>query len=295
MNRQRTANPVWLPFAPILFVGMWSTGFIGSRLSAPFAEPLSFLAVRFLIVGIILTIAALISGAHWPRGSDAVWSLIIGALTHGVYLGGVFWAIYYGMPAGVTALITALQPLISTLLAAPLLGEKTGIRHWTGLALGLSGVCLVVWPKLGLGDNGINMATIFAVFAGTFAISLGSILQKIHVGNVDLRTGPVVQFIGGTIVVGIGAMLSEHFQITWNGDVIFALGWLVIVLSLGAISLLYIMLRHGKVSKITGLFFLVPSITALIAWPLFGETLNAIQLSGMAVCAIGVFIVTHKS
>jgi len=285
----------WLSLAPALFVGLWATGFIGSRLSAPFAEPLSFLSVRFAIVTTILLVVSLVMKAKWPQFRIAIWALVIGALTQGGYLGGIFWAIYYGMPAGVAALITALQPLLTAALAGLLLGEKITPRHWTGLAIGLAGVAMVVWPKLTFSAIGITPATLLVSFLATLSITLGSILQKRHLGNIDIRTGNTLQFAGGGLVVLTGAMATENFNIIWNADVVFAMIWLVFVLSIGAITMLYLMIRHGEVSKVSSLFFLVPSVTVVIAYFLFDETLDAIQLVGIAVCSGAVLLVTRKA
>ena len=285
----------WLSLAPALFVGLWATGFIGSRLSAPYAEPLSFLAVRFAIVTTILLIASLVMRAKWPSPKICMWAFITGAFSQGGYLGGVFWAIYYGMPAGVAALITALQPLLTAAFAGLILGEKITPRHWAGLAIGLGGVAMVVWPKLAFSDVGITPATLSVCFLATVSITLGAIMQKRFLSNVDLRSGNSLQFAGGTLVVLIGALATENFNIVWNGDVIFAMIWLIFVLSIGAISMLYLMIRHGEVSKVASLFFLVPSVTVVIAWLLFDETLSPIQLAGMAVCAGAVLLVTRKT
>ena len=284
----------WLSFAPVLFVCLWATGFIGSRLSAPYAEPLSFLSVRFAIVAVLFTAISFAFGAKWPSPRVGLWAIVTGMFTQGGYLGGVFWAIYYGMPAGTAALITALQPLLTTVLAGAVLGEKTDWRHWTGLLLGLLGVGLVVWPKLSFADAGITPITIFMTFMATVSITVGSIMQKRFLASIDVRVGNALQFVGGGLVVFGAALITEDFNIVWNGDVIFAMVWLVFVLSLGAVSMLFLMIRHGEVSKVSSLFFLVPAVTAVMAFFLFDETLGVIQLVGMVVCAGGVLLVTKK-
>jgi len=284
----------WLSFAPVLFVCLWATGFIGSRLSAPYAEPLSFLSVRFAIVAVLFTAISFAFGAKWPSPRVGLWAIVTGMFTQGGYLGGVFWAIYYGMPAGTAALITALQPLLTTVLAGVVLGEKTDWRHWTGLLLGLLGVGLVVWPKLSFADAGITPITIFMTFMATVSITVGSIMQKRFLASIDVRVGNALQFVGGGLVVFGAALITEDFNIVWNGDVIFAMVWLVFVLSLGAVSMLFLMIRHGEVSKVSSLFFLVPAVTAVMAFFLFDETLGVIQLVGMVVCAGGVLLVTKK-
>jgi drug/metabolite transporter (DMT)-like permease len=291
----RSAAPVWLAFTPGLFVFLWATGFIGARLSADDAEPFSFLAIRFAIVAVILAVAALVFGAPWPNRRAAAHALVVGALMHGGYLGCVFWSISRGLPAGVSALIVGLQPLLTALIAAPVLGERITPRHWLGLGVGILGVALVVWPRLTFGDHGITPATVAGSVLATLSITIGSIYQKRHMTGLDLRSGNAIQFFGAAAVVGLAALASERFHITWTGEVVFAMAWLVLVLSIGAITLLYLMIRHGEVSRIAGLFYLVPAVTAAIAWLLFDETLSPVQILGMAVCAGAVMLVTRRA
>lgn len=294
MKNNAPHSGAWLQAAPAMFVVLWATGFIGSRLSAPYAEPLSFLSVRFAIVAVLFALISLALRARWPDRRTALVAVVIGMLTQGGYLGGIFWAIYYGMPAGVAALITALQPLLTTVLAGLFLGERAGLRHWAGLITGIIGVGLVVWPKLTFDNVGITPVTLLAAFLATLSITIGAVLQKRFLSQVDLRTGNALQFVGGGMVVFAGALLSESFAIEWNGDVIFAMAWLVLVLSLGALSLLYLMIRHGEVSRVSSLFFMVPAVTSIIAYFLFDEKLVLVQLAGMVICAGAVLMVTRK-
>ncbi len=287
--------PAWLGIAPVIFVLLWSTGFIGARLTGPYAEPLSFLSIRFAIVAALLAAAGLVMGARWPDRRMALHCMITGALMHGGYLGFVFWSIWKGMPAGVSALIVGLQPLVTALLAGMFLGERISPRHWLGLAIGLVGIAMVVWPKFALTDAGITPVTVGANILAMLSITLGSLYQKSFMSSVDLRTGNAWQFAGATMVTGIAALAAESFDITWNGPVIFAMTWLVFVLSIGAISLLYLMIRHGEISRVTTLFYLVPGVTALIAWAMFGEALLPLQIAGMVVCAGAVMLATRKS
>jgi len=286
--------PGWLRFTPALFVFLWSTGFIGARLSAPDAEPLSFLTWRFGIVAAILAAASLLFRAPWPRGVAALHALAAGALIHGGYLGLVFWSIARGLPAGVSALIVGLQPLMTALLAASWLGERITWRHWLGLAVGLVGISLVVWPKLTFAAHGITPATVTASVLATLSITIGSIYQKRFAAGLDLRSGNALQFLGAAAVTGAGALLTESFAVRWTPSVLFAMAWLVLVLSIGAISILYLMIRHGEVSRVAGLFYLVPAVTALIAWAIFDETLTPIQMAGMAICAGAVMLVARR-
>ncbi len=284
----------WLSFAPVIFVGLWATGFIGSRLSAPHAEPLSFLTIRFAIVALILIGVALIFSAKWPGRRTAGWAVLTGGFLHGGYLGGVFWAIYHGMPAGMAALITSMQPLLTSVFAGIFLGEIIRTRQWVGLVLGLFGVALAVWPGFTLSSTGITPLTLGVCVLAMLSITVGSILQKRFLGALDLRTGNALQFSGGMLVVLAGALISENFEITWNADVIFAMVWLVFALSIGAISLLYLMIRYDEVSKVASLFYLVPSVTSVFAFLLFDERLSTIQLAGMVVCAAAVFLVARR-
>ncbi len=298
MNRETApsspATSLALQWAPAVFVLLWSTGFIGARLGMPDAEPFTFLAVRFAIAGLILLAVAVAMGAPWPRGWRAMAaSVAAGALIHGVYLGGVFWAISQGMPAGVSALIVALQPLLTALIAAPVLGERIERSHWAGLAVGLAGLALVLGPKLEWGGTGITPATISASLLAVFAIALGSVGQKRFSADADLRTGTCLQYLGGFLVVLLGAVVSERFRIEPTPAVIVAMVWLVFALSIGAVSFYMLLLRHGAVAQVATLFYLVPPVTALVAWAMFGETLTFVQIAGMGVTVAGVALATR--
>jgi len=279
---------------PALFVLLWSTGYIGARAAAPGSDPLTFLFVRFALAGALLLAAALVARAAWPRGRRAILdSLIAGALIQGGYLGGVFWSIYHGMPAGIAALIVALQPLLTGLLAGPLLGEKVTRAHWLGLVIGLIGLVMVLGPKIELTGAGITPVTVAVTVIAVLSIVLGSIWQKARAAHVDLRTGTCLQYAGGAILAGIGALASEDLRIDWTAEVALAMAWLVLALSIGAVLLYMLLIRRGAVAKIATLFYLVPPCTAVIAWLLFGETLTALQIAGMAVTVAGVAIATR--
>ena len=279
--------------APTLFVLLWSTGFIGARLGAPHSEPLSFLTVRFAIVIALLLPIALAMRSKWPGLRNTGHAVVVGVLVHGIYLGGVFWAIDRGMPAGVAALIVGLQPVLTALAAGLALGETVTPKHWAGLAIGLVGVTLVLAPKLDVANEGIGLATIIPTLVGTIGITLGTVYQKRFATGVDLMAGGVFQYIGALSVVGLGSLAFENFDIQWTGEFIIALAWLVLVLSIGAITLLMLLIRAGAVSRTASLFYLVPALTALVAFLLFGETLNWIQLAGMAVTTIAVALVAR--
>jgi drug/metabolite transporter (DMT)-like permease len=293
MAHQRP-TPNRIAAASASFVVIWATGFIVARLSAPHVEPLTFLTLRFLAAGILLVILALLFKARWPSRSATLHAAIAGTLLHGGYLGACYWAVAHGLPAGIAALIAGLQPVLTAILAGRLLGERITVRHWLGLAVALFGVALVLAPKLSLNVvDGITPATVLAMTFGALSMTLGSIYQKRHVTNIDLLTGTVWQYAGAFVIVALGAALTENFRFDATPDAWIALGWSVIVLSIGAILLLMALIRHGDVAKVSALIFLVPAVAAVMAWLLFAETLTPVQIAGMLVCALGVLLVTR--
>jgi drug/metabolite transporter (DMT)-like permease len=216
---------------------------------------------------------------------------VTGVLLQAGYLGGVFASIHEGMPAGVSALITGLQPLVTAVLAGWLLSETLRGRQWLGLVLGLVGVMLVVAERAEVVTIRVE-AIGLAVFA-LASISLGTVWQKLHGTGVDLRTGAAIQFIAAGIVLAPFAILETQ-PIAWSGELVFALAWLVLVLSLGAIFLLLYLIRRGAATQVASLFYLVPPTTALIAWPLFGETYSIVSAGGMGLAMLAVWLVTQK-
>jgi drug/metabolite transporter (DMT)-like permease len=288
--------PAIIPIAPALFVIMWATGFVVARLSAPHVEPLTFLAIRFPIAGAMFAGIATATAASWPGPKLAWHAAVAGALLHGGYLGPVYWAVARGMPAGVSALIIGLQPLITAIFASFMVKEEIGPRHWLGLAVGMAGVALVVLPKLSFAAiGGITPLTTLVNLAGAGFIAFGTVYQKKHATGLNLASGGVWQYAGATVVVLSGALLLEDFGFDGSFNAWFALGWSVIVLSLGAITLLMLLIRHGDVARVSSLVFLVPAVSASMAYFLFGETLTVMQMLGMAVCAAAVLIVTGKA
>lgn len=295
MTEQTVNRPqaLWLGAMPGLFVFLWSTGFIGAKLGLPYAEPLTFLGLRFVIVAVFLLVVTLVARAPWPRSwREAGHVAVAGLLLHGVYLGGVFASIHQGVPAGVSALIVGIQPLLTAVVVGPLLGERVTPLQWLGLTLGLFGVALVVWNKLGLGD-GTPFGMALAVFA-LLGITAGTLYQKKYCGATDLRSGNVIQFAAAAAAMLLLAPLFETMRIEWSGRFVFALAWLVLVMSVGAITLLYILIRRGAAARVASLFYMVPPSTALIAWFLFGETLDATALAGMALAVIGVALINLR-
>lgn len=281
-------------FYPLLFVFLWSTGFIGARLGLPYAEPLSFLLVRYLCVILLMMVIALSSRAPWPREPRQWLHIgISGVLIHAIYLGGVFLSIKHGLPAGIAALVVGMQPLLTAVGAGWLLGERVRIRQWIGLAVGFLGVALVVSGKFGGGaELGSMLAPALVALLG---ITVGTLYQKRFCAGFDLRTGSVIQFIPSAIVTALAIALFTEFQITWTARFVFALGWLVLVLSIGAISLLNLLIHSGSAVNVASLFYLVPLSTALIAWLVFGETLPPVAIVGMALAVGGVYLVVKRA
>jgi drug/metabolite transporter (DMT)-like permease len=275
-----------------LFVLLWSTGFIGAKFGLPYAEPLTFLVVRFWIVAAIMLAIALTTRASWPKSwREGLHVAIAGLLIHATFLGGVFSSMYHGIPAGVTALVVGLQPLVTATVVGPLLGEKVSSRQWLGFVLGLVGVTLVLLKKLSFDISDIS-GLLYCVVA-LLGITAGTLYQKKFSSFMDLRSGTVIQYIAAGVAMLFLARLTETMKITWSWEFIFALFWLTVVLSVGAITLLFVLIRRGKASEVASLFYLVPPCTALIAYFIFGETLGPIALLGMAIAVVGVALVNR--
>jgi drug/metabolite transporter (DMT)-like permease len=274
--------------APFLFVFLWSTGFLGAKLGLPHAAPLAFLLVRYIAVIVLMTAIALAFRAPWPRDARHWFHIgISGLLLHAFYLGGVFVAVSFGLPAGITALVVGLQPLLTATVAGRLLGETVLPQQWLGLVLGFVGVALVLSNKLGAGFGAEAMVP--AVVA-LLAITAGTLYQKKFCPRFDWRSGAVAQFLPTAVVTAIVVFALDDFRIDWTGEFVFALAWLVLVLSIGAISLLNWLIRHGSAVNVASLFYLTPPTTALLAWALFGETLAGSALVGMALAVLGVYL-----
>lgn len=289
-----SAHPRWVRFAPALFVMLWSTGFIGAKLGLPYAEPLTFLTLRMGMVALLLGAIGLSVRAPWPGDRRKLGHIVIaGLLVHGGYLGGVFSAIRYGLAAGLVALIVGLQPILTALAGGFWFGEQVSSRQWVGLGLGLVGVTLVVADKIDLA--GISAAGLGCSVFALFSITAGTLYQKRHGGSMDFRTGGGIQYAATGAVLGLLASVSETMEVVWSGAFVFALAWLCLVLSVGAVSLLYLLIRRGEAAEVSSLFYLTPPVTALMAWALFGESLTPLMLFGMALAALGVALVTRKA
>jgi len=283
--------------APVIFVLLWSTGYIGAKLGLPYAEPFTFLALRMaLTLCILVPVVAIFVKT---RSSLSSWghSMVSGLLIHGIYLGAIFFAISRGMPAGISSMMVALQPLLTVIIARFLLSEKISTRQVLAFAFALGGVLLVLSPKItgGLAGEGLTFVNIVCVFVSVIAISLGSVYQKRFGASTDLRVTACGQYIGAVIPLLVLSFLFETRNIEWSGQFIFALLWLILVLSIGAVGLLMFLIRRDSAGQTASLFYLVPVVTSLLSWALFDETLTPVQLIGMAVVVAAVAWSTRRA
>lgn len=276
----------------MLFVLLWSTGFIGAKYGLPYAEPFTLLFLRFVLV--LLLLAPLV---WWLRPTMAMrlrergHLMVSGLLLHGVYLGGVFAAIKLGLSAGMTALIVGGQPVLTSLAAPLLFGERPRLLHWAGLALGFAGIYLI----LGGGTEAhVAPPALLAAVAALFGITAGTLYQKRFCTQHDLLAVAVHQYLPTVALFGLGAWLFETRAVEWTAQFVAALLWLVLALSLGAILLLTWLIKHGEASKVSSLFYLVPPVTAVMAWLLFDEPLGGLKIAGIALVALGVWLVMRR-
>jgi drug/metabolite transporter (DMT)-like permease len=273
---------------PLLFVFLWSTGFIGAKYGLPHAQPLTFLAIRYAAVIALMTLIALATKAPWPKTKEQWFHIAVsGLLVHAIYLGGVFSAIAKGFPAGLASLVVGLQPLLTAFIAGWFLKETIILRQWIGLVLGLVGIGLVLSGRI---NSGFTLDGIELTLLALLGITVGTLYQKKFCSGLDWRTGAVVQFIPAAIATISVASFTENFRVEFTSSFVFALAWLVLVLSIGAISLLNYLIRHGTSVNVASLFYLVPASTVVIAWLLFGETLSVMAIIGMVLTIAGVYL-----
>ncbi|VVE11586.1 peptide ABC transporter ATP-binding protein [Pandoraea capi] len=302
---------IWTATMPWWFVLIWSTGFIVAKYGMPNAEPLTFLTWRYGCTLVVMLPIMWLTRTPWPmrhglegnvrevttvRAERIDWPLIAhlaisGILIQAVYLGGVWAAIKHGAPAGLAALIVGIQPLLTALFAR-VVGEPVSRRQWLGLLCGFIGVGLVVANKVGV--RGVGVGVIALCVLSLVAITAGTLYQKRFCSHFDLRVGTVVQFGAAFLVTLPAAWALETMQVRWNAEMIGALAWSVLALSIGAISLLFLLIRRGAATKVSSLMYLTPPTTAVMAWLLFGETLSPLSAAGMIVAALGVALVIER-
>jgi drug/metabolite transporter (DMT)-like permease len=278
--------------APAMFVVLWSTGFIGTKYVLRNAEPLTYLAIRMVLVVALMAAIVAVARPRWPDRIGIAHSVVAGILVHGFYLGGTAIAIAHSVPAGLSALIPGLQPILTSTLANRWLGERVTPLQWAGLLIGLAGVVLILHDRPMSGEAGWGW---FASGVSLVSITLGTLYQRRYCGRIDWRVGNLVQYIAVAIFFSFGAWLFENGVVHWTSEFILALIWLAVVLSLGSIGLLYWLIRRSAATSVASLFYLVPAVTAVMAYVLFGERLDAVAIAGMVACAAAVFLVNKSA
>jgi drug/metabolite transporter (DMT)-like permease len=280
--------------APALFVLLWSTGFVGAKYGLPYAEPFTFLGLRLAIAAALLALLAVVlRSAGMASGPQYGRAAVVGIFLHAGYLGGVFYAISLGIPAGVSAVVVSLQPVLTAVLAANVLGERPTARQWLGLGLGVAGVVLVVGPGIAAADSAepLSTAGLAACLVALASGTLGTVYQKRHGDGIPLVWGTAVQYVAAAALLLAVAVATEDMTIRWTVEFVGALVWLVVVLSLGAVLLLLLLLRRGTAASVSSLYYLVPPAVAVEAFLLFGERVSPLSLVGIVVTTLGVALV----
>lgn len=280
--------------APATFVFLWSTGFVGARYGLPYAEPFTLTAIRFSIVTILLCLLIFVRRVQFSR-SWRMWAhlAVSGILIHSCYIGGIFSAIDLGVDISVAALIAGGQPLLTAIIAVIFLGERLNLRQWSGFIVGFMGLFLVVFKSLD--TDALPILGLVGCVVGLIGITAGTLYQKRFVVGIDLFSASAVQFGFALLPCVLWSFALETREIEWNLTVILALLWLCFVLSLGAISILLFLIRMGAASRVSSLFYLVPPVTAVQGYWLFGERLGVAQIIGIAVAALGVALINYAT
>ena len=278
--------------APAIFVVLWSTGFVGTKYVIRNADPLTYLAIRMAIVVVLMALICVIVRPVWPSGREIGHSIVAGILVHGFYLGGTAVAISLSIPAGLSALMPGLQPILMSTIANRWLGERVTPLQWGGLLLGLVGVALIMHDRPMSGQAGWGW---LASTVSLVSITMGTLYQRRYCGRIDWRSGNLVQYVAVTIFFTIGAFLFEQRVVHWTAEFILATMWLAVVLSIGSIGLLYWLIRHQAATSVASLFYLVPAVTSVMAYVLFDERLDAVAIAGMVGCAVAVVLVNRRA
>src|ERR1700689_2320597 len=278
--------------APAIFVVLWSTGFVATKYVLRSAEPLTYLAIRMAVVVAIMAVIVVVVRPRWPDRMGIVHSVVACLLVHGFYLGGTAVAISLSIPAGLSALIPGLQPILTSTLANRWLGERVTPLQWMGLLLGLAGVALILHGRPMSGEAGWGW---LSSGVSLVSITLGTLYQRRYCGKIDWRAGNLVQYIAVTIFFAAGALLFESTAVHWTSEFVLSVIWLAVMLSIGSIGLLYWLIRRSAATSVAGLFYLGPAVTALMAFILFGERLDGIAMAGMIACAAAVFLVNRRA
>ena len=285
--------------APLLFVSLWSTGFVAAKYSMHNADPFVFLCLRFTITALVLVPILLVMGSSLPR---RIWSyrhdMVTGVLLHCGYLGFVFWPIKNGVPAGIVAIIIGVQPILTMVLASLYIGEHLGGRKLAGLLIGFAGITVVILGKYGvtLGLNGgLDLVDLSMAIVGLLGIAFGVFYQKKFCDQSRLLASTLMQYVAGSLATALCAFIfSESWTVDWTPGFALALGWQVFGLSIGAVMLLMYIINNGEAGRVSSMFYLVPPLVVIEAHFLFGETLGALSIIGMLVCVVGVVIVSRS-
>ena len=278
---------------PASFVILWSTGFLGARLGLPFCPPLHLLALRFAIVSVLLLVAARVANVPWPQGKAVGGMALAGLLIHGVCLGGFFIAMSTALPLGLVALIGSLQPVLTAIASRIFLRERLRTPQWLGIALGFAGVALVASEKFGGGR--VETFGLAACGFGVLGITIGTLVQKRSAGQADFRSLGVIQYAAAATLMFAASFWWESRPVQWTGQFVFALSWLVIVNSILAIALLYVMVARSSVSQVSSLFYLTPSVTAVFAFLLFHEPIHPLMIAGIVISGLGVYLTVRPT
>ncbi|GHF34233.1 drug/metabolite transporter (DMT)-like permease [Deinococcus metalli] len=284
MSRVKSAA---LAAAPLLFVVLWSTGFIGTKGAARNADPFAFLALRFTIAAGLMGLLTALLRAPWPTRGQAGRAAVTGLLLHAGYLGGVTTAIWLGLPAGITSVLVGVQPLLTAGLSWPVLGERVTSRQWAGLALGFVGVLLVVEGRVGAGGS-VGTGAVVAALVALACTTAGTLYQRRVGADMPLLGGTTAQYVASAAALGLVTLARGGGEVHWTTEFVVSLTWLVLVLSVGAILLLMTLLRDLPAARVGSLFYLVPPLAVLETWLLYGERLSAASLAGLALCVAGV-------
>lgn len=285
-------------FAPALFVFLWSTGFVGAKYIVPYAEPFTFLTIRYVIAAaILIAIAALLKQSLKLTRDQVIASVAVGLLLHVIYIGGVFYAVSLGVSAGISAVIVSIQPVLVSILAVPLLGERIRWVQVVGLVLGVTGIALLLLPKVFQGDysSAISEVGIVICVIALLGTSAGYLVQKKLGSDIPFLTGTGMQYVVSAVVFAALSALTENQRVEWSPEFFFGLAWIVLMLSIGSIVLLYEMLRAGSASKVSSLYYLVPPVAAIQAYFLFDEVIPPIGIVGMALAGLGVVLVMRQA
>jgi drug/metabolite transporter (DMT)-like permease len=279
---------------PFVFVFLWSTGFIAAKYALPFIEPFYLLFIRMVLTTIVFMLLCFAFKVKRLPPAQAGHQMVTGFLVHGAYLGGVFAAIKWGMPAGITAIIVGVQPVLTAFLGWRFLGARLHLTQWTGLGMGLIGVITVLLTSGQQEHVNLNWPALLAALTALFGISIGTLYQKRFGANVNLLAGSFWQYVSVLLVMAVLAWTFEVREVVWDKQLIFALTWLVIGLSVTAILLLMYMIREGEATKVASYFYLVPPVASIEAWLLFDEVLSMVSIVAIVITVLGVYMVIRE-